>query len=120
MKCSIPAELRVAASLAVDSNLTLMARMALEAQERKLAGASCGKDDASGRDLLEETNWHFACLANAMAFDAPQLFLDYIGWLKIALLARGPKSVDVEAVLDCIDLALKKGLAEPIAAAAAE
>jgi signal transduction histidine kinase len=120
MRCVIPAELRAAASLAVDSNLPLLARMALEAQERKLAGASCGKDDACGRDLLEETNWHFACLANAMAFDAPQLFLDYIGWLKIALLARGLKSVDVEAVMDCIDIALKKELAEPIAAAAAE
>lgn len=56
---------------------------------------------AQGREkCLQDAEYHFASLAEAVRFDCTPLFVDYVGWAKVVLAALGIPMSDLERHLE--------------------
>ncbi len=66
----------------------------------------------------QECVCHFSFLADAVDFDSPALFSDYIAWAKVMLRCRGVHAEDLERHLACMADALLEQMPAPVAAPA--
>lgn len=112
------------------SELSRATAAAIEAQRAGLAAATVAahyaerpeqfaRYGAHGRaKCLEDAAYHLAFLAEAVATEAPALFLDYLGWAKVLLAQLGIPVQDLAHNLQCMRLALTQLLPPPQAAVA--
>lgn len=57
---------------------------------------------------LEDASYHLRHLAEAIRFEMPELFLDYVAWAKVLLFSLGIKTSDLEANLFSMLEAIQK------------
>jgi methanogenic corrinoid protein MtbC1 len=51
---------------------------------------------------LQDADYHLAYLANALAFNSPKLFIDYVDWARLMLARRGVLPSDLAFHLECM------------------
>ena len=67
---------------------------------------------------LQDAGYHLAYLANALVFDSPMLFVDYIAWARLMLAQRGVLPADLAFHLECTRDVLAERLQEDQASCA--
>jgi hypothetical protein len=69
------------------------------------------KYGAAGRaHCHKDALFHLSFLAQATRLNAPRLFVDYVGWAKIMLAARGVPATDLFANLEIMHEAARNGV----------
>lgn len=106
MRQKSPAEASTAA-FAVQAGQETLAR------KRELAAALVEREFAHHPELeerygaiaraksLQDADYHLAYLANALAFNSPKLFVDYVDWARLMLAQRGVLPADLAFHLEC-------------------
>ncbi len=62
----------------------------------------------SKEKCLEDVGYHLKHLAEAIRFDAPELFLDYVAWAKVLFFSLGSKTSELQEDLSSISEAIQK------------
>ncbi|EEF62270.1 cobalamin B12-binding domain-containing protein [Pedosphaera parvula] len=98
-------------------------------QREMLAGQLLARQLALAPDLeqrhprekyLEDNQLHFAYLAEALAYEAPQLFRDYVAWIKVVSVSRGTPESDLKRNLEILLTVLKENLPADCSAIASD
>ena len=111
--------------------LFIRASHAIEILQRKIAAETTAREFAAHPELetrygpigreksLQDANYHLINLGESIAAENAGLFVDYVGQVKIMLVARGIRSEDLEFHLKCMIEALREYLPSDIFAVAA-
>lgn len=92
---------------------------ALVAQEFASHPELAQRYGAQGRaKSLQDASYHFAYLAEALAFESRALFADYVGWLKVVLRQRKVRDEDLVFHFECAVRVLREQLPAEAAAPA--
>ena len=73
---------------------------------------------AGRRRCLEDARFHLAVMGGAVAFERPELFVEYIGWAKVMLSARGIPPDDLGRYLSLLRTLLPQRFEPDVAAGA--
>ncbi len=76
--------------------------------------------DAGRAKCLQDSRYHFANLASALAFGSPAVFRRYITWAQELLVARGIRQDELAVHLECMCQALRRFLPQDLSVVACD
>jgi MerR family transcriptional regulator, light-induced transcriptional regulator len=95
------------------ANRGRLARAVTDEHFRRDPGRAARYGEAGRARCAEDAGFHLDHLRAAVAYGLPELFVDYVGWAKTLLAARGIPDTDLLANLDVIRAVLSADAAMP-------
>jgi signal transduction histidine kinase/ActR/RegA family two-component response regulator/methylmalonyl-CoA mutase cobalamin-binding subunit len=102
----------VATSRAIDSRRTALAQAVVARQYARQPGLRERYGDQGQARCVQDTAYHLAYLASALAVSSPALFADYIAWAKVVLASRNVRTEDYATGLACLRDVLREQLSD--------